>query len=181
MMQKGLLSVLATLMVASAVLRVAGGAEVALAWAAEEGAIAANCPPVQETEAVLAAMAAQNEALSARENDVKTRELAVASARSELETRMVELTEAEARLSETIARAEGATEADIEKLTLVYAAMKPKDAAALFETMDPTFAGGFLIRMSPDIAAAILAGLEPEKAYEISVMMASRNAEVPKD
>lgn len=181
MRKKGLLSLLATLMMASALLRLAGGADVAIAWAAVDDTEIAGCAPLQETEAVLAAMAEQNDLLSAREDAVAERELAVLNARAELDARIAELTDAEQRLSDTIARAEGAAEADIEKLTQVYSAMKPRDAAALFATMDPVFAGGFLIRMPPDISAAVMAGLEPQKAYEISVMMASRNSEVPQE
>ena len=68
-------------------------------------------------------------------------------------------------------------------LTLVATttATKPKDAAALFETMDPSFAAGFLSRMPADAAAGVLAGLSPEAAYTISVVMAGRNANAPQE
>ncbi len=72
-------------------------------------------------------------------------------------------------------------EKDIQNLTAVYQAMKPKDAAALFETMSPDFAAGFLGRMPPDSAAAILSGMSAEAAYGVSVIVAGRNADVPKD
>jgi flagellar motility protein MotE (MotC chaperone) len=57
--------------------------------------------------------------------------------------------------------------------------MKPKDAAAIFESMDVTFAAGFLARMNRDAAARLMAGLSAEKAYSISVVMAGRNARAP--
>jgi flagellar motility protein MotE (MotC chaperone) len=85
----------------------------------------------------------------------------------------------EARLRETLALADGAAEADIERLTAVYQAMKPKDAAALFEAMSPEFASGFLGRMAPESAAAILSGMSAEAAYGISVIVAGRNAGAP--
>ena len=77
--------------------------------------------------------------------------------------------------------ADGAAEKDIQNLTAVYQAMKPKDAAALFETMSPEFAAGFLGRMPPEAAAAILSGMSSEAAYGVSVIVAGRNAEVPKN
>ena len=59
--------------------------------------------------------------------------------------------------------------------------MKAEQAAALFEQMEPSFAAGFLGRMRADAAAAILSGLEPELAYSISVVLAGRNADVPRE
>jgi flagellar motility protein MotE (MotC chaperone) len=88
---------------------------------------------------------------------------------------------AEEELKATLALADGAAEDDIARLTAVYQAMKPKDAAALFETMSPEFAAGFLGRMPPDSAAAILSGMSSEAAYGISVIVAGRNADVPKE
>jgi flagellar motility protein MotE (MotC chaperone) len=58
--------------------------------------------------------------------------------------------------------------------------MKPKDAAALFETMEPEFAAGFIARMLPDSAAKVMSGLDPKVAYTISVILAGRNASAPK-
>jgi hypothetical protein len=46
--------------------------------------------------------------------------------------------------------------------------------------MDPEFAAGFLGRMRPDAAGAVMAGLSAEKAYAVSVILAGRNAGVPK-
>ena len=57
----------------------------------------------------------------------------------------------------------------------------PTDAANLFQTMSPDFAAGFLARMQPASAAAILTGLKPDTAYEVSVLLAGRNALVPKN
>jgi flagellar motility protein MotE (MotC chaperone) len=87
----------------------------------------------------------------------------------------------EAELQATLALADGAAEADLDRLTAVYQAMKPKDAAALFETMSPEFAAGFLGRMPPESAAAILSGMSAESAYGVSVIVAGRNAGAPKD
>ena len=64
---------------------------------------------------------------------------------------------------------------------VIHENMKPKDAAALFEEMAPEFAAGFLGRMRPDAAGAVMAGLDPKTAYTISVLLAGRNADVPKN
>jgi len=91
-----------------------------------------------------------------------------------------ELAAAETNLKEVLALADGAAEQDIARLTAVYEAMKPADAAKIFDAMAPDFAAGFLGRMQPAAAAAVLAGMAPDKAYSISVLIAGRNAMVPK-
>ncbi|TKA97657.1 hypothetical protein FAZ78_04745, partial [Cereibacter changlensis] len=98
-----------------------------------------------------------------------------------IDAKLAELAAAEAALSETLARADGASEGDLTRLTSVYETMKPKDAAALFEAMAPEFAAGFIGRMRPDAAAAVLSGMSAEAAYSISVLLAGRNALVPKE
>jgi flagellar motility protein MotE (MotC chaperone) len=80
-----------------------------------------------------------------------------------------------------LALADGAAEDDLVRLTAVYEAMKPADAAALFQTMAPEFAAGFLGRMRAEAAAAVISGMTPESAYSISVLIAGRNALVPKN
>lgn len=108
----------------------------------------------------------------------KTAELE--KSKAEIAENLKALQQAEEALSATITKAEAASEDDIARLTAVYENMKPKKAALLFEEMAPEFAAGFLGRMQPASAAAILAGLTSQKAYGISVILAGRNAGVPK-
>jgi flagellar motility protein MotE (MotC chaperone) len=115
----------------------------------------------------------------AQEAAMQDRLAALALADAAISQRMTELQAMEEQLKATLALADGAAEADIEKLTLVYQAMKPKDAAALFETMSPEFAAGFLGRMPAESAAAIMSGMSSEAAYGVSVIVAGRNTGVP--
>ncbi len=134
-------------------------------------------PPVAVAEALglrEARVMTQEAALSDRMAALALTEAAVAA-------RLTDLERAEADLSETLARSDGAAEGDLARLTTVYEAMKPKDASALFAAMEPAFAAGFLGRMKPDAAAAILAGMQPEAAYAVSILLAGRNALVPRE
>lgn len=129
---------------------------------------------------LLDALRAREDAVSERELKAEVRSKALAAADVEIRERLLRLEETENRLRETLALADSAAENDITRLVAVYENMKPKDAAALFETMEPSFAAGFLARMRPESAAAVLTGLSPEVAYSISVILAGRNANVPK-
>ncbi|MBV7395425.1 MotE family protein [Mameliella sediminis] len=134
-----------------------------------------------DIEPLLKALDAREERIRKRESAIDVRMQALAVAEEEIERKMQALAVAEASLKETLALARTAAADDIEKLTTVYANMKPKQAAALFQEMDPEFAAGFLARMRPDAAAAIMAGMSPQSAYLVSVILAGRNADVPKD
>ncbi len=117
--------------------------------------------------------------LEAREQNVLDQESALELARQVIEQKLVQLEEAETRLATTIAQVDGASERDLDQLTKMYSAMKPKIAADLFEQMEAEFAAGFLGRMQSDSAGAIMSGLTPQKAYAISVYLAGRNANAP--
>ena len=129
----------------------------------------------------LAALQKREAALRLRETQIEDRMKALEIADAAIEEKMAALVEIEAALSSTLALADGASEDDLARLTSVYEKMKPKESAALFEEMEPRFAAGFLSRMRPDAAAGIMARLSPQAAYTISVVLAGRNATVPKN
>lgn len=208
---RGALAAICALLVTSALLRLAIGASEALAregggdlleHAPGTGRIAGDPPasgtlpkhssptptdavPIRVAEADIQPLI---EALNSRESRIRSRESAIdirmqalAVAEQEIERKMIALAEAEDSLKQTLSLARTAAADDIARLTDVYANMKPKKAAALFEEMDAEFAAGFLARMRPDAAAAIMAGMTPQAAYLTSVILAGRNANVPKE
>lgn len=174
--------ILVSVFALSATFRVGDVVGKALAANPDATALPTKAEPCGETPEALV------RALSEREARVQAEELALANRRDALDLadkaiaeRIARLEAAEVNLKNTIALADGAAEKDLEKLTTVYQTMKPKDAAILFENMAPEFAAGFIARMKPEAAAAVLAGLTPDKAYAISVLLAGRNAGVPKE
>ena len=184
---RGALSVVAALLVASALLRVTIGATDALARAdtgETETAplpVDAHCPAPADIAPTIAALTDREQRLAQREAQVTDRLHALRLAEEEIAAKTAELVAAEEGLRATLALVDTAAEDDISRLVRVYQAMKPKDAAQLFETMAPEFAAGFLARMTPEAAAGILAGLTPQAAYTISVVLAGRNASVPRE
>jgi flagellar motility protein MotE (MotC chaperone) len=183
---RGMLAILAVMLASSGALRMGHGIGAAMALdtgAQAEGATEAAAPLVcpEPPAAVVEALNARAAEVDAREAALEDRLAALDLAEQAIAARMTELEAAEASLKETIALADGAAEKDITNLVAVYEAMKPADAARLFDTMAAEFAAGFLGRMRPDAAAAILAGMTPESAYAVSALIAGRNALAPKD
>lgn len=179
---RGALAIIGLLFLSSGALRFGSGIGQALAMenetpTAEDPAAPQLCAPLPSSLA--AALSARESAVSLGELALKDRLAALALAEATITQKLVELTDAEDALARTLAIADEAAEQDLARLTTVYETMKPKDAAALFETMAPAFAAGFLGRMQPQAAAAVLSGLQPETAYQISLVIAGRNAEAP--
>ncbi|WP_282078845.1 MotE family protein [Epibacterium ulvae] len=192
--RSGALFALAALLVGSAVVRigleagpaiareVAGMQKPAMADDMQKDAMQkSDMPSSAELQTMLMAFKEREARLVEREAEIQDRMKALEIADQAIDQKLAALEDAEAKLKATVAMADGATEADVDRLTTVYEQMKPKDAAALFEEMDATFAAGFLARMRPDAAAGIMAGLSPEAAYTISVVFAGRNGAVPKE
>lgn len=197
---KGVVLFIALLFVSSAVLRLGSGAGSAIAQASSqqggtsdtndpmrlgEDAISKRVPEQrpanrEDLGALLDTLRAREERIDQREAQMQMRKKALEIADREVSKRMIALEQIEKDLRQTLSLSDGAAEGDLTQLTAVYENMKSKDAAALFEAMDPPFAAGFLGRMRADSAAAIMAGLTPDAAYTISVILAGRNANVPK-
>ena len=186
---RGAILLIACLLGSSAVLRLGLSATQVFAEGAVVEKAAMEEKPVEAQPAVdrdtlstlLASLQERERALEEREKEVAMRMQAMKMAREEIDKKLAHLEQVEEELRSTIALANSAAEEDLARLTAVYENMKPKDAAGLFEEMDADFAAGFLSRMRPDAAASIMTGLTPQKAYTISVVLAGRNADIPKD
>ncbi len=184
--QRFLLTALGLVFAVSAVLRL-GSLEFARAQAPGAAEMVAAASPEMpgpgfagQMQSALAEVAALRVSLEAREIAVADRERAVAAAQALVEDRLVELEAAEQRLQTLIATSDRAAETDLDQLTRVYETMQPEIAAALFEQMPPSFAAGFLARMTPVASAALMAELPPDRAYAVSVVLATRNSSAPR-
>jgi len=179
--RRGTLTIIAALLMASALVRLGDGVGQAMArddeLVSSATGPASGCETPEDLQQLLDELQAREGRLEDRETALEDRMQALSLADREIDRKLEELAAAEDRLRRTLAIAETAAEDDIERLTRVYETMKPRQAAALFETMDARFAAGFLARMHPEAAAEIMAGLTPESAHMFSVVLAGRNAE----
>lgn len=183
----GTISVIVGLFLASGLIRLV---EIAPALAEEmvaepPHAVSADAPHMADAApdvpALLAAIQEREAQLAEREAYIDRRQQTLAVAEQRIRDQMDALTEAEEKLAATLSLADNATEEDVARLTEVYQRMKPAEAAGIFETMDIQFAAGFFSRMRPESSAAIMANLPAELAYSISVVMAGRNANAPRE
>ena len=177
---RSVLGLLALMLASAGAMRLGAGVGTAMAAddrAAPQVVAPLNCPA--PPLAVAQALNDREARLKARELVAEERSAALDLADAAIKARLAELKDAEASLSRLVSVSDGAAEGDLERLTAVYEAMKPADAARLFAAMAPDFAAGFLARMKPQSAAAVLAGMEPDAAYAVTALIAGRNARAP--
>jgi flagellar motility protein MotE (MotC chaperone) len=178
------LRVLATILIVSAVSRIAGHGTLAVAQDAIPDEIVQSVDntvlgvpfTAEAIDALLSAFRAREDRLLEREEELAAQDDLISASEIRITEKIEELTNVERKLASTLALADSAADNDLARLANVYENMKPKDTAALFTEMSPGFAAGFLGLMQPDSAAAVMTELEPEVAHTISVMLAGRNA-----
>jgi flagellar motility protein MotE (MotC chaperone) len=100
---------------------------------------------------------------------------------AEIQQRMAELEAIESRLKKRWQDMTAEAEMDITHLSQMYGAMKPDQAAEIFDKMDPSFAAGFFRELKSEQAGLILAKMEPNKAYAVSIKIAARNEDIRLD
>lgn len=125
--------------------------------------------------AVLRRLADRRRALEAREARIVERERLARALEHKLAQQAKELRRLRAALAEQEARAEIAqkTGADekterLKRLAKAYKAMKPKDAARLFNDLDMELLTGIAGQISPRVLAPVLAKMHPERARELT-------------
>lgn len=126
-----------------------------------------------------------HDALLEREQELAAIGLQIDQRRRELEVverrvgaQLAELARQESALRAAFGQAESAAENEAAQLVSIYEKMKPKQAAQIFDHMPPEVAVGLVRRMRQTNSAPIMANMDPQKAYAISLLLASRSAAV---
>ncbi|MEE2878112.1 MAG: hypothetical protein VX593_03820 [Pseudomonadota bacterium] len=124
------------------------------------------------------ALAKDQEALDVRVEAIQEQELSLQARKIDLDQRAEELQALQKTLEDRWRQMSAEADQDVEHLAQMYAAMKPDQAAPIFNQMDPGFAAGFLRLMQSDQAGMILASMDSSKAYIVSVKLASLNDDI---
>ena len=154
----------------------------ATALPASDGATATPvAPPVSAGFAqtkgeaqVLEDLAERRAALDARERDLAMREQLMGVTEKRVAERVAELKDLETRLNALLAQRDEQEEVQLASLVKTYEAMKPADAAKIFNKLDRTVLLNVASRMKPAKIGAVLAAMDPARAQDLTVMLAKR-------
>lgn len=134
--------------------------------------------PVSETERqILVRLAERRAELDALAAELETRAAVVEAAELRLEERIAELTALEDEVNALLAERQAIDDAQFAALVAMYEAMKPKDAAAIFDRLNIEILRRVAIAMNPRKMSPILAEMSPERAEILTIQLASVDTE----
>jgi flagellar motility protein MotE (MotC chaperone) len=123
---------------------------------------------------VLTSLSDRRDALEQRQRDLDLRANIIAATEKRVDGKIGELKALQAKIEALIGQRDAKELEQLDGLVKVYTAMKPKDAARIFASLDDTVRLGVAGRMKPDVVAGIMAVLPPETAQKLSLELASR-------
>lgn len=133
----------------------------------------AGPPPVTDAERqVLLELRQRRQELDGREAALAARESVLTAAEQKLSARVAELQALQAKLEVLDATRQQREDASWQGLVKLYEAMKPRDAAAIFNDLDMPVLLQVVDRMKEAKAAAILAAMQPDKARDLTTQLA---------
>ena len=129
------------------------------------------------TPTLVAAFEPREKALNARANELDQRQAELEALEESIQVRLAEMDTTKQALEAMTTQLDSAAGEDISHLVDMYATMKAKKAAAIFDRMDPAFAAGFLREIDSARAGLIMAEMGEEQSYRVSLLIANRHAE----
>lgn len=133
------------------------------------------------SEDLSAALASDQLRLETETEKLASRELELQAMEAELAATRADLTALQASLETRWQDMQAFAGEDLNHLAQMYGAMKPDQAATIFDQMDPGFAAGFLRLLNSEQAGLIMANMESQQAYIVSVRLASLNEDLRRE
>lgn len=129
--------------------------------------------PVSPAErALLERLGERREEIDARMRELEMRERLLDTAEKKLDSRVGDLKELETKISGP-AKATADEAKAIRNLVIMYEAMKPKDAARVFDRLGLDILVPVVQQMNPRKMSEVLAAMAPERAEKLTVALAT--------
>jgi flagellar motility protein MotE (MotC chaperone) len=132
-------------------------------------------PSTSPTErALLDKLGARRDALRQKSEELELREKMLGEAERKLETGLGDLKKAEDKVDSAAKAREDAEKQGLKNIVTMYEAMKPKDAARVFDRLGHDVLVPIVLAMNPRKMAEVLAVMQPETAERLTVALANR-------
>ena len=134
-------------------------------------------PPVSASErAVLERLQARRQELEARAREIDIRESLLKAAEKRIESRVEEMKAVESRMSASSEQKAEADTARFKGIVTMYEAMKPKDAARVFDRLEMSVLIEIASQIAPRKMSDILGLMQSDAAERLTVELARRAA-----
>lgn len=187
----------AVILVSIALLGVKGEGLVKAAWAQELGdsqaaaaggdTLAMDTAPLPKDPAaedtrsesaaevdVLSSLSRRRQALDAREADIQMRTQVLNAAEARVDDKIATLKKLQDQITALLGQRDTEQQKQIASLVKTYSAMKPKDAARIFNSLSDDVLVPVAQNMKSDVLAPILANMTPDNAQKLTIKLANR-------
>jgi len=123
---------------------------------------------------VIQSLSKRRDALDARDADFATTLPLMVAAEQKLDAKLQALEALKGEIAALVGQVDEKEKAENDRLVAVYSAMRPKEAAAVFNTLDDSVRLPVAAAMRPRTLAAIMAQMPPAGARELTEKLAKR-------
>jgi flagellar motility protein MotE (MotC chaperone) len=123
---------------------------------------------------VLTSLAKRRTALDARQGEIDARADLLAAAESRVDGKIASLKQLQDKIAELLGQRDIEQEKQLASLVKTYSAMKPKDAARIFNNLSDDVLIPVAQAMKSDVLAPILAAMTADAAQKLTVKLANR-------
>jgi flagellar motility protein MotE (MotC chaperone) len=123
---------------------------------------------------VLTSLSKRRAAMDAREGEIQSEANVLAATEARVDAKIAQLKQLQASIAGLLTQRDAAQEKQVAALVKTYSAMKPKDAAGIFNSLDDSVLLPVTQEMKSDVLAAVLAAMNPEAARKLTMKLASK-------
>jgi flagellar motility protein MotE (MotC chaperone) len=123
---------------------------------------------------VLTSLSRRRTELDAREAQLKMQSDILAATEKRLDAKIAQLKTLQDKIAGLLVNLDDSQKAQVAALVKTYAAMKPVNAARIFETMPESVLVPVAQQMKPDVLSLVLSQMNPEKARDLTVKLANK-------
>ncbi len=132
-----------------------------------------------EELAVLQKLAVRRDELAAQAKALDLRDQVLAATEQRIDSKIAEMRKIEATIKTLLKSHDEQQNTQLQSLVKIYEAMKPKDAARIFEYLEMDILLGVVERMREAKSAPIISSMDPKKAQAVTEALAQRR-DLPK-
>ncbi|MBL8642863.1 MAG: hypothetical protein JNK21_02935 [Rhodospirillaceae bacterium] len=119
-------------------------------------------------------LAERRQIIETRERELQQKESLVKAAEQRLDEKIAQMQEIEKQLQGLVQQYDAKKKTEIEQLVKIYTAMKPKDAARIFDDLDMSILVPVVTSMKEAKVAPILSLMQADKARQLTEEMSTR-------
>jgi flagellar motility protein MotE (MotC chaperone) len=123
---------------------------------------------------VLTSLSKRRGELDAREAQIQVQANILAATEARVDAKIAQLKSLQSQISTLLVQRDAAQEKQFASLVKTYSAMKPKDAARIFDSLSDQVLIPVAADMKSDVLAPVLAAMNPEQAQKLTVRLANK-------